>query len=121
MNGELTDFLRAYERANNSHIWKNVEPFIAPDATYWFTDGSYAGIEEIRTAIEATFLKIQDEVYEIRDVRWLLMTSTEAACTYTFAWRGIVDGQRVSGAGRGTNVLRKQGGAWQIIHEHLSN
>lgn len=121
MNTELIDFLKAYERANNSHVWKNVESFIAPNATYWFTDGSYAGIEEIRIAIEATFAKIQNEAYEVTNVRWPLMTGTEAVCTYTFSWRGTVDGRMTSGSGRGTNVFKKTDSSWQIIHEHLSN
>jgi ketosteroid isomerase-like protein len=121
MNSELTDFLKAYEHANNSHVWKNVEPFIAPGATYWFTDGSYTGIEEIRTAIETTFNKIQGEVYEIENVHWPLMTAAEAVCTYTFSWRGVVDGQMTSGSGRGTNILRRIDDLWQIVHEHLSN
>jgi hypothetical protein len=46
MDSELTDFLKEYERANNSHVWDNVEPFIASNAVYWFTDGSYMGTEE---------------------------------------------------------------------------
>jgi len=121
MNTDLTDFLKAYEHANNSHVWKNVEPFIASGATYWFTDGSYSGIEEIRFAIETTFAKIQDEVYEIKNVFWPLTTDTEAVCTYTFSWRGTVDGQMSSGGGRGTNVLKKIDNSWQIVHEHLSN
>lgn len=121
MNTELTNFLKSYERANNSHVWDNVEPFIAPSATYWFTDGSYTGIKEIRTAIEATFAKIQDEVYEIQNVHWPLTTSTEAVCIYTFSWKGTVGGREASGSGRGTNVLKKINDSWQILHEHLSD
>lgn len=121
MSSELTDFLKAYEYANNSHIWKNVEPFISADATYWFTDGSYKGIDEIRSAIETTFTKIHNEVYEIKDISWPLITDSGAVCTYTFLWRGTIDGQAASGSGRGTNVLKKQSGSWKIVHEHLSS
>lgn len=117
---ELDTFLEAYEQANNSHIWANVEPFIASDATYWFTDGSYTGIDEIRQAIEATFAKIQDETYEIGDIKWPVATDSIAVCTYTFHWQGTVDGKQASGNGRGTNVLEKRNGSWQIVHEHLS-
>lgn len=121
MKQELVDFLKAYEQANNSHVWENVEPFIAENATYWFTDGSYTGIAEIRQAVETTFSSIQDELYEIKDVAWVLTGKTEAVCTYTFAWHGVVSGKQKSGNGRGTNVLQKQNGAWKIIHEHLSS
>lgn len=120
MTRELTTFLKSYEQANNSHIWANIEPFIAYDATYWFTDGSYTGIDEIREAIETTFTKIQDEVYEIKDVHWPTITDTTAVCTYRFYWQGAVDGKQASGNGRGTNVLEKRNGSWQIVHEHLS-
>ena len=120
MNTDLEEFLNAYERANNSHVWANVEPFIASEATYWFTDGSYAGIAEIRQAIETTFTNIQDEVYQISNVRWPLVTDNEAVCTYAFTWQGIVNGEQKSGKGRGTNVLKKQDDSWKIIHEHLS-
>jgi ketosteroid isomerase-like protein len=120
MNEKLTNFLKSYESANNSHVWANVEPFIALNATYWFTDGSYTGIDEIRQAVESTFTKIQDEVYEIKSVHWPTITDTNAVCTYNFHWQGIVDGQQASGNGRGTNVLEKRSGSWQIVHEHLS-
>lgn len=44
----LAKFIEAYEKANNSHIWSNVEPFIVDDATYWLTDGSFLDKEEIK-------------------------------------------------------------------------
>lgn len=117
---DLSTFMTAYEKANNSHVWANVEPFIAPDATYWFTDGSYTGIDEIRAAIETTFAKIRDEVYKISNVQWPVKKDTVAVCTYRFTWQGIVNGKQQSGTGRGTNILEKRNGSWQIVHEHLS-
>jgi len=117
---QLTDFMNGYEQANNSHIFANVEPYIASDAVYWFTDGSYVGLEEIRTAIERTFAKIQDEVYTLSDIQWLTKSATVAVCRYAFSWRGTVDGKPQSGSGRGTNVLENRNGNWQIVHEHLS-
>ena len=120
MTQDLTAFMQSYEQANNSHIWANVAPMIAPNATYWFTDGSYTGIDEIRQAVEATFEKLQDEVYKISDVKWSIATETVAACTYHFSWQATVDGVLQSGSGRGTNILEKRNGSWQIVHEHLS-
>ena len=120
MINELTPFMQAYERANNTHVWANVEPMIAKDATYWFTDGSYAGINEIRQAVEATFEKLQDEVYEISHLTWPVATDTVAVCTYHFSWQATIDGIVQSGSGRGTNILEKRDDSWQILHEHLS-
>jgi ketosteroid isomerase-like protein len=120
MTQDLTTFMRAYEHANNSHIWANVAPMIAPNATYWFTDGSYTGIDEIRQAVEATFEKLQDETYKISGLKWPVATDTVAVCTYRFSWQATIDGVKQSGNGRGTNVLEKRNGSWQIVHEHLS-
>jgi len=120
MSKEPTVFMQTYEQANNSHIWANVALMIAEDASYWFTDGSYSGIKEIRQAVETTFEKLEDEVYRISDLKWPVVTANVAVCTYRFSWQATIDGFPQSGEGRGTNILEKRNGSWQIVHEHLS-
>jgi ADP-ribose pyrophosphatase YjhB (NUDIX family) len=120
LRAELTAFMAEYERAANSHDVQRVLPLIADDASYWFTDGSYRGREEIAGALERTFAAIHDEVYEVREVEWVALTAEVAICRYRFCWRGVVDGQPSSGLGRGTNALVKRIGGWRIQHEHLS-
>jgi uncharacterized protein (TIGR02246 family) len=120
-NAEVAAFMAEYERAANSHDVERVLALIADSATYWFTDGSYRGREEIAGALERTFATIQDEVYEIRELEWVTLTDAQAVCRYRIFWRGVVDGQPSSGRGRGTNVLVKRDGAWQVEHEHLSH
>ncbi|MFF6991260.1 DUF4440 domain-containing protein [Streptomyces sp. NPDC010273] len=117
---ELTGFMTRYEQAANSHDIDRVAPLIASDAVYWFSDGSHRGLSEITGAIEQTFVAIQDEVYEIQDLEWVVLAAEHAVCRYRFLWTGLVDGQRRSGRGRGTNVLVKREGAWKVQHEHLS-
>jgi 8-oxo-dGTP pyrophosphatase MutT (NUDIX family)/ketosteroid isomerase-like protein len=117
---ELSAFMAGYERAANSHQVGRVLPLIADDATYWFTDGSYRGREEIAGAFDRTFAAIQDEVYEIRELEWFALRDELAACRYRFFWRGVVDGQPSWGQGRGTNVVVKRDGGWQVQHGHLS-
>jgi RimJ/RimL family protein N-acetyltransferase/ketosteroid isomerase-like protein len=117
---ELTEFMRAYERATNSHDIARVVPLIAADATYWFTDGSYHGREAVTQAIKTTFASIQDEVYQISDLEWITCTHEQAVCRYRFVWTGTVAGEPRSGTGRGTNVIVRRDGGWQMLHEHLS-
>lgn len=117
---ELTALMKAYEEANNSHDIERVAPMIAVDATYWFTDGSYRGLPEIASAISRTFSTIHDETYEISDLDWIVLAPESAVCRYRFSWKGIVGGEPRSGHGRGTNVITKHEGKWQIAHEHLS-
>lgn len=118
---ELTAFMTGYEQANNNRDIDRVMSMIAEDATYWFSDGSYRGLEEINGAIERTFLMIEDEVYEIGDLEWVVLTAEHAVCRYRFGWSGLIDGEPRSGRGRGTNVVVKRGGVWRMQHEHLSS
>ncbi|HEY1835921.1 MAG TPA: nuclear transport factor 2 family protein [Candidatus Saccharimonadales bacterium] len=117
---QLNNFLHQYERAANSHDFAQVEPLIAEDAVYWFSDGSFEGLKAIAKAFEATWAKIQNEAYAITNVRWIGVAADSTVCTYNFHWTGIVDGKERHGAGRGTNVVVKSGGRWKMLHEHLS-
>jgi uncharacterized protein (TIGR02246 family) len=115
-----TAFVRAYERATNSHDIAQVAPLIAPDAVYWFSDGSHRGRDAVLTAIAETFAAIHDETYQIIQLEWVAIDSNHAVCRYRFTWTGTINGQPRSGSGRGTNVLVNSDGTWQMLHEHLS-
>lgn len=117
---ELDQFLRAYEQAANTCDFDNVEPLIAEDAIFWFTNGIFVGRSAIRAAFEDTWTRIQDEQYAITHVRWVGRSATLAVCTYSFRSDGMVDGERQVYEGHGTNVIAKQDGRWVMVHEHLS-
>ncbi|HEX8982059.1 MAG TPA: nuclear transport factor 2 family protein [Ktedonobacterales bacterium] len=117
---ELDDFLRRYEQAAKSRNFDHVEPLVADDATFWFTNGVFVGRDAIRAAFEETWLAIQDEKYSISNIQWIAKSETLAVCTYVFRSDGIVDGQRQIYDGLGTNVIEKRAGQWQMAHEHLS-
>jgi ketosteroid isomerase-like protein len=117
---ELDTFLEAYEEAANSQDFSKVTPFIADDATFWFTNGEFNGKEAIQQAFEDTWKDIQDETYTISDVKWVSATYWASVCTYKFKSDGIVNGKRQIYEGHGTNVVRRIAGRWRIVHEHLS-
>lgn len=120
MNQELEQFLKQYETATNTHDFNHVASLIAKEAVYWFSDGSFVGIDEIRKAFINTWNKIREEKYRIDNIQWVSCTDTAAVCIYNFHWEGIVDGEKLSGHGRGTNVIGKVDGQWKMLHEHLS-
>jgi ketosteroid isomerase-like protein len=117
---ELTAVMRGYEAANNTHDIERVLPYIDRDATFWFSDGSHEGRDQVRAAIVATYLAIRDERYVVDELTWVLVQDEGAVCRYRFSWTGIVDGQPRSGAGRGTNVFVRTHEGWQIVHEQLT-
>ncbi|WP_326746330.1 nuclear transport factor 2 family protein [Streptomyces sp. NBC_00121] len=116
----LAEFIRTYEQAANSHDITQLVPLIAPDAVYWFSDGSHRGRKAILSAIAYTFATIHDEIYQIDDLEWIVHSDDHAVCRYRFTWTGTIDGRPRSGSGRGTNVLVNNAGTWQMLHEHLS-
>ena len=118
---ELNSFLTKYEQATHSHDFDNVAPLVAKNAVYWFSDGSrHDGINAVRKVFEKNFAKIQNATYSIKNIKWLSATNNLAVCIYDFYWVGEIAGKKVSGNGRGTNVVGKVDGQWQMLHEHLS-
>ena len=81
-----TAFVRAYEQATNSHDIAQVAPMIAPEAVYWFSDGSHHGRDAVLTAIAQTFATIHDETYQIEDLEWVAISDNHAVCRYRFSW-----------------------------------
>jgi ketosteroid isomerase-like protein len=120
MNNTPDEFLTEYIQRTNLHQFDALIPLIDDDAVYWFSSGTHRGLSAIRAAFERTWSYIEHEVYAIENVEWLTVDSRTATCIYDFRWRGIIEGVIREGAGRGTNVLRKDGEKWRIVHEHLS-
>lgn len=117
---ELQTFLEAYEKAANSCDFNKVEPLIADDAEFVFTNGIFKGKVAIRQAFEDTWNKIKNERYSISNVQWSKKGYRNAVCRYNFKSDGIVDGKRQIYEGYGKNTLRRIDGNWRIVHEHLS-
>jgi ketosteroid isomerase-like protein len=94
---------------------------IADDAVYFWSNGSaYFGKAQIAAAMKRNFEAIDNDTYRKIDVTWLARSDTVAACAFKFEWTGEIDGKAVSGKGRGTSVLRRDGDHWRVVHEHLS-
>jgi ketosteroid isomerase-like protein len=115
------EFMRAYEAVLNAHDLDGTLALIADDAVFLFSnETSHIGKAAVAEAIRANFDAIRLETYRVSGLRWLAESGDAAACVYEFHWAGEIGGQAMSGGGRGTNVLRRVDGEWQVAHEHLS-
>lgn len=116
------DLMASYEQATAAHDLSGTVALIAPNATYWFSDGTaHVGLTAIATVLRENFATITDETYRLENVNWLVRAADVAACTYSFIWTGIIDGVACGGSGRGTSVLARNGSVWRVVHEHLSS
>ena len=114
------DLLEKYKVEINKHDFNLLVPLLSEECTFWFSSGTYKGLEETRKAFEKTWGMIKSEVYSIKDVDWVAESDTATVCTYTFLWSGLVNGEKREGTGRGTSCFRKENEGWKIVHEHLS-
>ena len=114
------DLLRAYEAALATQDWEQVAPLMHDDVRVTFSSGAYfRGKDEVGAAFSRNFALIADEQYEISDLEWVDQSELHAVGTYRFRWSGLIDGAPASGRGRGTTVLKNEGGRWLVLAEHL--
>jgi len=114
-------FILAYEKATASHDLDGILSYIHDDAVYLFSNESvHIGKPAVEKVIRHNFEVIQAESYGISNLTWLAQSDQVAACVYDYAWSGAINGEKMSGFGRGTCVLKRSGDDWQIVHEHLS-
>ena len=115
------DCLAAFEAALASADLDAATALLTDDAVFFYSNGSaHVGRDAIRAAIKANFDSIKDDNFATSDHIWLAQSSAAAACVYSFAWTGTMDGKKVGGRGRGTTILRHDAEGWRITHEHLS-
>nr|WP_324254013.1 nuclear transport factor 2 family protein [Paenibacillus sp. 1001270B_150601_E10] len=117
---EVEAALKCYIKATNTHDFSEVEKLLHKDAVYWFSDRTCKSLEEIRAYFEHAWDVVREEVYSAHDVQWMALDERAATCIYTYRYEGIVNGAKVSGTGRATNVFVRQEEDWRLIHEHLS-
>lgn len=113
--------LEKYKVEINKHNFDTIEPLISKDCKFWFSSGTFVGLEQTRNAFEKTWGMIKDEVYTLTDLEWIADADKAALCTYTFHWKGLINGELCEGKGRGTSCFRKEEDGWKIVHEHLSH
>ncbi len=115
------NILEKYKVEINKHNFDTLEPLISQECKFWFSSGTFVGLEQTRKAFEKTWGMIKDEVYTLSDVEWIGESDHAAVCVYTFHWKGLIEGQFREGNGRGTSCFRRENDGWKIVHEHLSN
>ncbi len=81
---QFREAFAAYIAATNTHDFDRVAQFIDPEATYWFGSQCHERIEKIRVAFEHAWAVVADEVYEVRDCRWLMEANGFAVVTYRY-------------------------------------
>lgn len=113
-------FIKSYEKALASQVWQNVAPLIHPNACVTFSNGKVLnGKQAIEEGYTHNFQIIKNEQFTIANVQWLQIENNFAVYIFSFHWEGIIAGEKVKGAGRGTTTLVFEAGTWLLLAEHL--
>jgi len=114
------DFITTYENALATQDWAEVDPLVHSNCTVTFSDGGlHKGKAAVEKAFRRNFSLIESEKYAISNVHWIVKTDDFATYAFVYEWAGIMNGQQISGAGRGTSSLVKENGVWLLATEHL--
>ena len=114
-------FLSDYFSASSSGALQRTLDMIDDDALYWFSnETAHVGKEAVAAAIKHNLDSIEDEKFQVSEVKWLVETAEVAVAMFRFEWSGKIGGQPTAGSGRGTSVLKRCGESWLVVHEHLS-
>lgn len=103
----------------NSHDFDNVKKCLHRDAYFIFTDKVCADFNDLEEYFNGTWNTIKDEIYEIKNLKWIVNEKETAVCVYDFKYSGYIDGEHKEGTGKGTNIFVKKDIKWLLIHEHL--
>ena len=119
----VRDFLIRFEEIAARKDFDALQHLVHERAFFRFNDGDFIGREAIRAAFEKTWessSSVENEKYYLTDIQVLSTDRHSASATYTYNWEGTYEDQTFAIKGRGTRVLVRSGGEFQIIHEHLS-
>jgi ketosteroid isomerase-like protein len=120
----VVDFLKNFEALAQKKNFDLVADMVHERAVFRFNDGDFVGRAAVRAAFEKTWAsssgKPEQEKFYLSDVVVIATDTNTAAATYNWNWEGVSQGKSFRIQGRGTRVLVREGGQWQIIHEHLS-
>lgn len=122
-NESVVQFLNRFEELAEKEDFRLIQNMIHERAFFRFNDGDFVGRPAVQAAYEKTWqggANIKKELFYLSDIVVLSTDHASATATYTYNWEGALDGKPFRIQGRGTRVLVKEQGRFQIIHEHLS-
>lgn len=116
-------FLEHFEATAMKEDFDLVRDMIDEDAYFRFNDGDYIGHAAIRQAFEKSWRgdpSVRKARFHLTDIVVLTTDLHTATATYSWHWEGAQGDRSFVIHGRGTRVLRFDGGRFRIVHEHLS-
>ena len=119
----VTAFLVEFERLAERQDFGLIRDLIDERAFFRFNDGDFVGLPAIQAVFEKTWRgdpAVRKARFRLSDIVVLTTDQATATATYNWTWEGSQDGRPFTIRGRGTRVLRSEGGRFRIVHEHLS-
>ena len=116
-------FLNHFEDVAMKEDFNLLRDMIDERAFFRFNDGDFVGLQAIQAVFEKTWKgdpSVKKARFYLSDIVVLTTDIASATATYTYNWEGAQGVREFKIQGRGTRVLKHDGGRFRIVHEHLS-
>ena len=116
-------FLNHFEDVAMKEDFSLLQDMIDEQAYFRFNDGDFVGRKAIQAVFEKTWKgdpSVKKDRFYLSYIVVLTTDRASATATYTFNWEGAQGTREFKIQGRGTRVLKHDGGRFRIVHEHLS-
>jgi ketosteroid isomerase-like protein len=120
---DVVQFLHGFEALAEKEDFNLIRDKIHERAYFRFNDGDFRGRDAIQAVFEKTWRgdpSVKKARFYLSDIVVVTMDQKTATATYTYNWEGSQGDKQFRIQGRGTRVLTRASGQWQIVHEHLS-
>ncbi|MGB1247867.1 MAG: DUF4440 domain-containing protein, partial [Chitinophagales bacterium] len=85
-----------------------------------FSNGEvHKGKAAVKIAFDRNFELIKSESYQVENVHWVIQNEKIAVFLFEYKWSGYINGELMSGAGKGTSTLVFENDNWMLLTEHL--
>ena len=116
-------FLNHFEDVAMKEDFSLLQDMIDEQAYFRFNDGDFIGRKSIQAVFEKTWKgdpSVKKARFYLSEIVVLTTDRASATATYTYNREGAQGTREFKIQGRGTRVLKYEGGKFRIVHEHLS-
>lgn len=118
-----TKHFAEYQEALNKHSYAGIAKLFHKDVSFFHSGVKMTDRKEVEEFHENFWDTIKNVKWWATDVKIVYQDERCEIYAYQYNYSGLVDGQKVEGSGKTTDVFAKneKTGKWEFLHAHSSS